>query len=134
MPPHKSAAVLRFILTVARLPRTLQFNILPGDAALSLFRYGLGCIAQANNVAVAHGAARNPYFDRLATFPGGTWQLVADKGSPTNRIADLARPRHGCRRDHGTGQQAGRYSSPLHCIPPKNRRCDRFGSRLNLVR
>src|SRR5262245_50595004 len=56
VPPHESAAVLRFILTVARLPRTLQFNVLPGDGALPLFRHRFGCIAQAHDVTVLCGA------------------------------------------------------------------------------
>src|SRR5262245_42230840 len=76
--PHKSPAVLRFILAVARLPRTLQFDVLSAEAALPLFGDRLGCVAQAYDVAVAHGAARDRYFDRLAAFAGGKRQLVAD--------------------------------------------------------
>src|SRR5262249_28060663 len=120
VPPHKSAAVLRLILTVARLPRTLQFDVLSGDGALSLFRDRLGCVAQAYDVTVLRGAAGDRYINRLAAFAGGKRQLVADKGAPINRIAYLRRHRHSCRRGYDPGQHAGRYSCPLHCIPPKN--------------
>src|SRR5262245_22203349 len=114
VPPHKSAAVLRLILTVARLPRTLQFDVLSAEAALPLFGDRLGCVAQAYDMAVPHGIARDRYFDCLAAFASGKRQLVADKGAPINRIAHLRRHRHGRRRDHGTGKHAGPYSSPLH--------------------
>ena len=70
----------------------MQLDVLSVEAALPLFRDRLGCVAQAYDVAVANGAARDRDFDRLAAFAGGKRQLVADKGAPINRIAYLRRP------------------------------------------